>query len=270
MQAEQPPQDVNSAALPLVTLDNNALIAVRKCEPEADAVHELLAMNRNGQIVINITLSTGLEAGRGGQREPWPDHIAWLESLGIVKSNIFTGPRTLSFVNPAEPDLWIFDGARETQFNERIHDILFPNVSFAWFDYRDRECARAGLPITGMAEYDLAQMHAYIPPTPLHPREMPMPHYDALDANQQAQMKELHRRLRRTWDNAKNDALGLYNHLTIAAYTAHPDQSVFVTSDKNFLKPTKHARLRAAGFRGEILRPAEAMIFLNGVLAAVP
>lgn len=90
MQQVQARTTVNLADLPLVTLDYNALIAVREHEPAEGAVNELLAMNRAGQIVINITLSTGLEAGRHGERLEWPELIAWLKCLEITENNIFT------------------------------------------------------------------------------------------------------------------------------------------------------------------------------------
>jgi hypothetical protein len=252
----------NPIDLPLVTLDNNALIALRENEPEATAVNELLAMNRTGVIAINIALSTGLEAGRGGIRWEWREHIEWLENLGIAKSNIFTGPRTIGFTSSTEPGVMIFDPELETQLNERVHAILFPRIPFYWYSFRDDECTRVGLSLIGMAEYDSAQMHDYIPPTPQHPQQRLTPHYDALSPEEQTQVQYLHRRLQRTWHNAKNDALGLYNHLTLVAHTAHPERSVFVTSDHHFLKASVLPRLRALGFKGEILSPDKAVEFL--------
>lgn len=254
---------VSPADLPLVTLDNNALIAVRDLEPAAGAVHELLAMKRAGQIDINITLSTGLEAGRDGSRLDWQDHIAWLESLGIARGNIFTGPRTIGFRTPDAPDAITFGVEYEVALNIRIHTILRPKIPFDWHDFRDAECIRADLPLQALAEYDLAQKGFYIPPTPQHPRQRPTPYYDALPPEGQAQVRALYQRLQRVWHNAKNDSLGLYNHLTVAAHTAHPERSVFVTSDKHFLAATKLAKLRALGFRGEILTPDKAVEFLR-------
>lgn len=256
----------NPADLPLVTLDNNALIAVRENEPAAETVNKLLAMNRARRIIINITLSTGLEAGRGGVRREWAEHIAWLESLGIGKSNIFTGPRTIGFISLTEPGVTYFDCAFETQFNERIHHILFPKIPFYWDDFRDAQCACAGLPVQAIAEYDLSQRPFYIPLTPHHPRKAPTPHFDALSTEEQLRVQDLHRRLKHIWHNAKNDALGLYNHLTTAAYTNHPEWSVFVTDDKNFLKPAKLTQMRALGFKGEILPPGETVSFLRTVV----
>lgn len=69
-------------------------------------------------------------------------------------------------------------------------------------------------------------------------------------------------RLAQTWMNAKNDALGLYNHLTQAANTNHPEHAVFVTNDCNFRKQTKLDALRKLGFQGEILLPDQAVTFL--------
>ncbi len=261
-------QSHNSADLPLVTLDNNAIVALRENEPDAPAVNELLAMNRDEQIVINITLSTALEAGPSGLRRDWQEHIAWFESLGITRSNIFTGPRTIGFINPSDPGVTIFDPWLESQFNMRLHQILFPNVPFSWYEFRDTQCGHAGLPLDAMAEYELAQdlLYIYIPPTPRHPQQPPTPHLDALTPEEQAKVRELYQELKSNWHNAKNDAIGLYNHLTVAAHTSHAEWSVFVSNDRNFRKATKLPKIRAMGFRGEILPPAEAVAFLRSVI----
>lgn len=253
----------NPADVPLVTLDTNALIAVREQEPDAAAVHELLEMNRAGLLTINITLSTALEAGRGGKRLEWQEHIAWLESLGIAKGHIFTGPRTVGFRTPDAPDAITFGVEYELALNERVHLILRPSIPYRWYDYRNAECERAGVPVQAMAEYDFAQMHFYIPPTPQHPKNPPTPHYDALNPEDQACLRDLYTKLHRKWHNAKNDALGFYNHVTVAAHTTHPEWAVFVTRDAHFLAPTKLTALRALGYLGQILPPAQALAFLQ-------
>lgn len=255
----------NPADLPLVTLDNNALVSLRREEPAAQAVRDLLALNRAGRIAINITLSTALEAQLPDDQLRWDNHIEWLESLGIAKSNIFTGPRTVGFTTPGAPNTITFDPALEIQLNERIHEILFPTIPFMWRDYRAREGARAGLSARAMAEYDHAQMGMYIPPTPSHPRRPPTPTYDALIPNEQDRLRAAHEKFARTWHNRKCDALGLYNHLTLAWHTNHPAHAVFVTSDRNFRKTTKLAALRNLGLMGEVLSPAEAVRFLHAI-----
>lgn len=265
MAEEQSYPTINPADMPLVTLDANPLIALWNGEPEAPAVQTLFDMNRAAQIVIQVTLSTALEAGPAGQRFVWPDRVVWLEDLGIAKGNIFTGPRTVGFINPADPDVTFFGPMRETQLNVRVHHIVHPTIPFYWYDYRDAECVRAGLSAQAMVEYDQVEMGMYIPPTPQHPQQMPTPHFDALNPVEQAQVKNLHEQLRRTWNNAKNDSLGLHNHLTVAACTTHPEWSVFVTSDNHFLKASKLAKLSASGFKGEILRPHDAVTFLQAL-----
>ncbi len=82
---------------------------------------------------------------------------------------------------------------------------------------------------------------------------------------EEAQTASACSRCYRVWGNAKNDALGFYNHLTLAWYTTHNEHSVFVTSDHNFLRSTKLEALRALGWRGEILQPADAVRFLRTI-----
>lgn len=255
----------NPADLPAVTLDTNALIAVRDNTPDAKAAHELLDMNRAELITIYVTLSTALEAGRDGKRWAWADESATLESWGIAKANIFTTQRTIGFQYPAEPGVTIFDEALSRDLMERVHEIVHWEIPFQWRDYRDRECQKAGLSLEALREYDSADMGTYIPPTPHHPSQKPTPTFDALDETQQEQVRQFHEKRRRKWNNAKNDSLGLYCHLTVAAHMHHPEWSVFVTSDDHFLASTKLPAFRKLGFRGEILRPAEAVNFLRTV-----
>lgn len=251
------------ADLPLVTLDNNALVAVRKNEPDADAVRELLSMNRAGQIVINITVSTALENQRPGETLGWTDHIAWLETLGIARESIFTSWRTVAFSTPDAPHVMTFGVEYELALIERVHAILFPNIPFMWRDYLEREAGRNGVAWQAMEEYDAAEAGFYIPPTPQSPPRRPTPAYDALGAEGQARVRSVRAECQRVWRNAKNDALGFHSHLTLAWHTSHQEWAVFVSSDGNFHKQTKLAKLSALGYRGRILRPRDAVVFLS-------
>ncbi len=146
----------------------------------------------------------------------------------------------------------------------RIHHILFPNIPFSWVEYRDQECASHGIVDTKReALIELNRQDLYIPYFwPQAPAQLPTPALDALGQREREEVRDLYKRLHRRWMNAKNDALGLYNHLTQAAHATHPEQAVFVTNDRNFLRRTKLAALRELGFPGEILPPAEAVVFV--------
>lgn len=255
------------ADLPLVTLDNNALVSVRKNEPDADAVRELLSMNRVGQIAINITLSTALENQRPGETLGWTDHIAWLETQGIARESIFTGWRTVAFSTPEAPRIMTFGVEYELALMKRVHAILFPNIPFMWRDYLERETTRNGIAWQAMEEFDAAESGFYIPPSPQSPSRRPTPAYDALSSEEQARARSVRAECQRVWRNAKNDALGFHSHLTVAWHTSHPEWAVFVTCDGNFHKQTKLAALRALGYRGKILRPRDAVVFLLDIVS---
>jgi hypothetical protein len=102
----------------------------------------------------------------------------------------------------------------------------------------------------------------YIPPPAQAPAQRPTPALDALDQTEQEALRATLNDLHRIWTNVKNDALGLYNHITLASYTTYPERAVFVTSDRNFRKKTKLLALRQLGLRSEILPPAEAVTFI--------
>ena len=261
----------NPADRPLVTFDTNIVIAVRKNEPAAQPARQLLALNRAGVITVNVTLSTALEEQRPNEKLEMHEYAAWLQEQGIAPGNIFTGPRTIGFHLPGTtPNTITFNVQLERGLNERIHQILFPAIPFAWPEYLDQECARRGIVGTKReALIELDSQDMYIPFSPQAPAQLPTPELDALEQTEREEVRALWKRLHRRWMNAKNDALGLYNHLTQAVHTTHPEQAVFVTNDRDdFLKQAKLEALRQCGFRGKILPPAEAVAFILEVTGA--
>jgi hypothetical protein len=255
----------NPADRPWVTFDNNILIAMRKNEPAALPAYQLLALNRAGVITVNVTLSSALEEQRPNEELKMHEYAAWLQEQGIDHANIFTHPRTIGFHVPdTTPDTVTFSIDLELDLNMRIHQILFPNIPFFWFEYLAQEAARHGMAATkqkALMELD-ASFRMYIPPSPHAPMKRPTPTFDMLEQTEQEELRDLRKQLLRKWRNAKNDALGLYNHLTQAVNTTYPEQAVFVTNDRNFRTQTRLAALRACHFRGEILPPEKAITFL--------
>lgn len=255
----------NPADRPLVTLDNNIVVVIRNntpSDPLVQPARQLLALNRTGVITLNVTLSTALEKQRPGEKLAMYEYATWLQEQGIA--SIFTNSRTVGFRVPStDPDTITFDVRLEIALNERVHSILFPEIPFGWFEYLDQECARRN--IVGAEREALRELDArdfYIPYSPQAPAQLPTPALDSLGQAEQEKVHALHERLRHKWMNAKNDALGLYSHLTNAVHTTYPERAVFVTNDDNFFKQTKVVAFRALNFPGNILRPAKAVAFL--------
>jgi hypothetical protein len=250
----------NPADLPLVTLDNNALIALRDEEEDAPAVRQLLDLHRSGLINVCVTMSTAMEAQRPEERLEWQDHVASIESLGIPRENIFTHPRSVGFMTPGAPDTITFSPWLENALVERIYTILFPTMPFIWHEYRHRETVDLTLTEKqALLELEELRFHGtWIPPRPT-------PALDALTNDEREQVDKRLEDLDRTWFNAQNDAHGFYIHFTSACATSHLEHAVFVTSDRNFRKQTKLKAIRALNYRGEILPPAEAVAFLYTV-----
>jgi hypothetical protein len=71
---------------------------------------------------------------------------------------------------------------------------------------------------------------------------------------------------RRIWGNVKNDALGLFNHLTNAMPMTYPERAVFAMEDKNFRKHRRLTALQQCRFPGEILQALESVAFICQVL----
>ena len=264
--SSQPP--LNPADRPLVTFDANIVIALRSNEAGAEYIRLLLAWNRAGFITINITLSTALEEQRSDEKIEMHEYADWLQEQGVDRNNIFTSARTIGFHIPNMPSNTItFDIFLEMELNRRVHQILFPNIPFSWFDFRDQESISLGLSeIQRKALIELDAARYYFPPTPSSPIHMPTLALDALTLVEQEEMRTLSRQLERMWMNKKNDALGLFNHITQTWHTTCRNYAVFVTNDRNFRKQTKLTALRNLGYSGEILSPKEAVDFLANAI----
>jgi hypothetical protein len=257
----------NPADRPLVTLDNNVVITIRNNDPNdptLQSARQLLNLNRTGVIMLNVTLSTALEQQHPDAELAMHEYADWLQEQGIASSNIFTSSRTVGFRTPGtDPNTITFDPFLERALNERVHRILFPEIPFLWFEYRNQECARRNIVgIKREALIELDTRDRYIPYSPQAPARMPTPALDVLGQTEREEVYMLHKRLLRRWRNVKNDALGLYAHLTSAVHTSYPERAVFVTNDDNFFKQTKATALRKLHFPGRILRPTDAVVFL--------
>lgn len=247
----------------LVTFDNNVLIDLRKnIDPEATYARQLLDFNRQGKIAIATTISTMLERQRTGDEKSVQEIAAWLQEIGFTNEHIFMGPRTIAF---NEQGKTTFGVGLEIALNQCIHHAMFPNIAFRWREYLDQQCMK--LSIEGTRKDALIELDnkglPYFPDSPQAPQRRPTPTLDSLEQDVLVELSDLYLNFHYKWGNAKNDSLGLYNHLTHAVQTAYPDQSIFLTNDNNFHK--KIAAIRRCGFRGEILRPAEAVAFIERV-----
>lgn len=96
---------------------------------------------------------------------------------------------------------------------------------------------------------------------------------DGLSIGRREELATILAKMNDDWMNKKNDALGLYNHLTHALHTSVPQHAVFVTSDKNFKKYHKVFKktiwevLQSRGFPGHILEPKEAVTYFRSLLS---
>jgi hypothetical protein len=199
-----------------------------------------------------------------GEEMSMQELIAWLQEIGIASEHHFKGPRTVAF---NVQGTFTFGVEREIALNQCLHFAMFPQTLFYWRDYLDQQCAKRG--IVGTRREVLIEIdnkkRPYIPSSPQAPQQYPTLLLDALMQDEREELTNLYEKLSRNWMNKKNDALGLYNHLTNLVHTTYPDQSIFVTCDKHFLN--KIAAIRRCGFRGEILGPADAVAFIERVAA---
>jgi hypothetical protein len=286
---------LNKYDRPLATLDSNPLFAYldaqtgvaqsEKDRADAVAVGKLVALQRLGAIRLMVGLSTALEKKRAGEKKDWQADIARVEALGIERNDIFTGPLAIGFSKLSapnamsagiDPDTGI---PMETMLNWQIHAILFEgktepnanNVAFYWHTYRDQKCEQ--LDITGADQHALVELDDKRWRTGNLPHP-PTPAIDALCPRRRGELDSILTEMYEYWMNKKNDALGLYNHVTHAVHTSIPQYAVFVTSDQNFkryrrvLNKTNWERLQALGFPGHIMEPNGAVAYFLLVTGA--
>lgn len=275
---------------PLATLDHNPLVAYFDSErvvpqnskdlDDASEMRELFALQRAGAVRLMVGLSTALEKPRRGeQRKELHDLARELEAMGIARADILTTPRTIGVSVPDEPNTVFYDLALGTTLNREIRAILFEgkserdakNVAFDWRPYRDGACRRwcvTESEVPALAELDALRPGPYIPSSPCAPRRPATPTLDALAPERRARLTDIIQDMADDWMNTKNDALGLFNHLTHALHTHAPQHAIFVTSDGNFKQKGKWARLKALGFPGHIMEPAEAVAYFRSLANA--
>jgi hypothetical protein len=275
---------------PLATLDHNPLVAYFDAEQgvpqspkdrgDVSEMRELFALQRAGAVRLMVGLSTALEKPRPGERRKELHVLAReLEALGIDRDDILTTPRTIGVSVPDQPNTVYYDVELETMLNQKIHAILFEgkterdakNVAFYWPAYRDGAYRRwhvTDSEAPALAELDFLRPGRYIPLSPQAPRLPPTPTVDELEPERRAGLADILQEMADDWMNTKNDALGLFNHLTHAVATSVPQHAVFVTSDRNFKQKRKWDKLKALGFPGHIMEPAEAAAYFRSLAVA--
>lgn len=247
-----------------VTCDSNMLIAVRNNEKGianenekkiAARTHELLGFNRAGAITVNVTRTSLLELTYGDRMSP-QELTDWLLGLGIAQENIDRGPRYLD---------------QGLALNHRLQEILSTSIPFHLDEYIIRECKKrgiAGVKLEAMNEIYQGDVHPfYIPPSADAPWNRPTPYLDALEESDKEDLLKLYKRLKKEWRRGKWDPLALFEHITNAVYTPHPEYSIFVTNDlADFIKEGKLEAIRTYGFPGKILSPEDAIDFIRGAI----
>lgn len=254
-----------------ITFDSNILIAIRNDEKGtaneneiAALTHELLGFNRAGAITISVTLTLLLELTYGGRMSP-QELTDWLMGLGIAHENIRRRTRPVAW-NSISPTL-----NQGLALNHQLQEILFPSIPFYLHEHIIQECKKLGIVSTkreAMNEMYLDDVHPfYIPPSADAPRSRPTPHLDALEESEKEELSRLYKRWQKAWHRGKRDTLALYEHITNAVYTSHPEHSIFVTNDlADFMKEGKLEAIRGCGFPGKILSPEDAIEFIKRVL----
>jgi hypothetical protein len=268
---------------PLATLDHNVLLSHKKivsgapdCTPkdvaDAQALDGLLALNRQGKIRLMVSTMAMIENRRGDEELDLVALVEWLVSLGLDRGDVLTHPESMAFSVAGAPGVATYGPHLEMQFRQSVHAILFEgkvepgarNIDFRWFDYRDHECARQG--IVGSDREALLALDELWFKRGQIPAPRP-PILDAFAPEKRSALQATLNSMRRIWTNAECDVEHVIIHLAHVQRTRVPHHAVFVTSDRNFTRQGKWDKLKALGFPGHIMEPAEALAYFRPLLA---
>ena len=124
------------------TLDTNCIIAVDEGRPEAAAIHRLAEAHARSEADVAVVAIMASERQRHGD---------WLENFGDFQKRLTRlGLDHLNLCNPIgyfDISFWdhcLWSGARELALEQKIHNILFPNVEFSFSDF----CVARNIPST--------------------------------------------------------------------------------------------------------------------------
>jgi hypothetical protein len=268
---------------PLATLDYNVLLSYKKvmsgapdCMPkdeaDAQALDVLLTLNRQGLIRLMVSTMAMIENRRGDEELDLVALTEWLVSLGLDRSDVLTHPESMAFSVPEAPGVATYGPHLEMEFSHAVHAILFEgkvepgarNINFRWYDYRDQECERRGIVAfdrEALVALDFLRMNRGWDPPPRQPI------LGLLAPEKRSALQAALNAMRRTWINAACDVEHVIIHVAHVQRTLVPHHAVFVTSDRNFTRQGKWDKLKALGFPGHIMAPAEALAYFRSLPA---
>lgn len=132
------------------TLDTNCIIALDEERAEATAIRALLDAHASGDANVALVAISASEKQRGGGHlESFSEFQQRIASLGLAPLELLP-PMFYWDVTYWDWCIWS-DSEMEAEEN-KIHEILFPNVEFLWQDY----CA-----VRGWKPNDVALTHGW-------------------------------------------------------------------------------------------------------------
>jgi len=127
------------------TLDTNCLLAVDELRPEAEDVRGLVTAHAEGMASVGLVAISASERQKSGQGlESFDEFKSRVANLGFGHLELLK-PMMYWDVTFWDYCLWVDEAMQDVE--QKIHQILFPNIEFLWSDY----CAARGLDRNNMA-----------------------------------------------------------------------------------------------------------------------
>jgi len=122
-----------------VTLDTNCIIDLEENTSTAPFLRQLISLHDANKIILRTVAISASERKKGGTyAENFSEFKQKVAAAGLGHVKILP---TLAYVGMCYVD-WCYPVGEETLlFEQKIHEVLFPNIEFYYSDY----CTRLGI-----------------------------------------------------------------------------------------------------------------------------
>lgn len=130
------------------TVDTNCIIDVEEDREDTLNIRALSDAHGDGRASVAVCAMSASENQKGAPPlTNYQEFKERLDRLGLAHLDVIL---PMAYLGVAFWDHALFAGEDELKVEERIHNVLFPNVEFAWADY----ATARGLPVDGDLDKD--------------------------------------------------------------------------------------------------------------------
>jgi hypothetical protein len=124
--------------IPRVTLDTNCLIDLAEHRPSEASVRQLVQANGSALLLQIPGIGASERLPGGGRRANFAGFMELLRDLQLESAVIL---KPMGYLGVCYYDWCVYSDDAMTTAEQRIHEVLFPNIEFCYVDF----CAKRGI-----------------------------------------------------------------------------------------------------------------------------